>query len=106
MTQWKQFANKQNMKRTKTRKNGDYLNREEIIVQKMSSELSQTYSAVGERKVPFDSYDELDIPNITDAFQKVFANQIEKDTICDILAGERGPSFKRMMAQVAKIQVF
>lgn len=41
MAQWREFANKQRAKRTKTDKLENDFNRGEIIVQKMSSEVSQ-----------------------------------------------------------------
>ena len=43
--------------------------------------------------------------NISDSLQKFFANQIEKDMIYDILAGERGPSCKKM-GQIPQLKVF
>ena len=66
MAQWREFANKQGAKRTKTDNIVNDFNREEIIVQKISSIVSQKrqkYSRVGTREyVPFDSYDELNVP--------------------------------------------
>jgi len=71
----------------------------EIIVQRMSSEVTgkqQKYTRIGPREfVPFVFY-EITFDNIVEACQKYFAVQIDKDMVCDILAGERGPSCKKM----------
>ena len=64
--QWREFANKKRAKRTKTDNTVNDFNRAKIIVQKMSSEVSQKrqkYSHVGTKEyVPFDSYHELNVP--------------------------------------------
>ncbi|XP_028416007.1 alpha-protein kinase 2-like [Dendronephthya gigantea] len=74
----------------------------------MSSEVSgkqQKYSRIGPQEfVPFD-YEELTFENIVQSCQKHFAGQIEKGTVCDILAGERGPSCKTM-SQIPNKKVF
>ena len=66
MAQWREFANKKWAKRTKTDNIVNDFNREEIIVQKISSVVSQKrqkYSRVGAKEyVPFDSYHELKVP--------------------------------------------
>ena len=63
----------------------------------LALELRSTY-------VPFEQ-DELSIRNIKDACQKHFGPQIEKDLVCDVLAGERGPSCNKM-AQIPNKKVF
>ena len=81
---------------------------EEIVVQRMSAHVSgkqQKYSRIGAQEyVPFEQ-DELSIHNIKDACQKHFQPQIENDLVCDVLAGERGPSCKKM-AQIPNKKVF
>ena len=71
----------------------------EIIVQRMTSEVTgkqQKYTRIGPREfVSFEFY-EITFDNIVEACQKYFAVQIDKDMVCDILAGERGPSCKKM----------
>ena len=65
----------------------------------------QKYSRIGAQEyVPFEQ-DELSIRNIKDACQKHFGPQIEKDLVCDVLAGERGPSCNKM-AQIPNKKVF
>lgn len=54
--------------------------------------------------MPFE-FDELSFQNIVESCQKYFAGQIEKDMICDILAGERGPSCKKI-SQIPDLKVF
>ena len=47
--------------------------------------------------VPFE-FDDITFDNVVDACQKYFAAHIDKDMLCDILAGEfeRGPPCKKM----------
>ena len=111
MAEWRQFANKQHQKRAAK---GKRLAREsveakdEIIVQRISSEVTgkqQKYTRIGPREfVPFE-FDEITFDNIIEACQKYFAAQINKDMVCDILAGERGPSCKKM-CQIPDHKVF
>ena len=65
----------------------------------MSSEVTgkqQKYTRIGPREfVPFE-FDDITFDNIVESCQKYFAAQIDKDMICDVLAGERGPSCKKM----------
>ena len=81
---------------------------EEIIVQRMSSDVSgkqQKYTRIGPKEyVPFEQ-EELSIANIKDACMKYFRPQIEKNLICDVLAGERGPSCEKM-AHIPNRKVF
>ena len=73
----------------------DILQKEEIIIQRLSVEVSgkaQKYSRVGPREfVPFD-YDEVTLENIKNAFRRHFAPVVGECMICDVLAGEQGPS--------------
>jgi hypothetical protein len=82
--------------------------KDEIIVQRMSSEVTgkqQKYTRIGPQEfVPFE-HDELTFENIVESCQKYFAKHIEKGMVCDILAGERGPSCKNMN-QIPDIKVF
>ena len=75
---------------------------EEIVVQRMSGDVSgkqQKYSRIGAQEyVPFEQ-DELSIRNIKDACQKHFGPQIEKVLVCDVLAGERGPSCNKFQTK-------
>ena len=64
----------------------------------------QKYTRIGPREfAPFEFY-EMTFDNIVEACQKYFAAQIDKDMVCDILAGERGPSCK--MCQIPDNKVF
>ena len=66
---------------------------------------NKKYSRIGAQEyVPFEQ-DELSIRNIKNACQKHFGPQIEKDLLCDVLAGERGPSCNKM-AQIPNKTVF
>ena len=74
----------------------------------MSSEVTgkqQKYTRIGPREfVPFE-FDDITFDNIVESCQKYFAAQIDKDMICDVLAGERGPSCKKM-SQIPDHKVF
>jgi len=98
MAEGRQFANKQRQKRAAKGKRPARESAEakdEITLQKMSCEVigkQQKYTRIGPREfVPFE-VDEIAFDNIVEACQKYFAAQIDKDMVCDILAGERGPS--------------
>ena len=101
---WANFATKMSAKRQRTttaKKKGGQSVKEEIIVQRMSSSVSgkaQKYSRIGPREfVPFEKYDgELTLKNIMDACQAHFAKRIDKDMVCDVLAGEQGPSCRKV----------
>ena len=95
---WKNF--KTAMKEKRTGKKGgcvshDILAREEVVIQRLSAEVSgkaQKYSRIGPREsVPYD-YEEVTLANIKSACKKHFASIIGNDMLCDILAGEQGPS--------------
>ena len=109
MAEWRKFAAKQKAKRRgKNQVVEDNKVAEEIVVQRMSGDVSgkhKKYSRIGAPEyVPFEQ-DELSIRNIKDACQKHFGPQIEKDLVCDVLAGERGPSCNKM-AQIPNKKVF
>jgi len=109
MAEWRQFAAKQKAKRRgKNQGVEESKVAEEIVVQRMSANVSgkqQKYTRIGAQEyVPFDQ-DELSIHNIKDACQKHFGPQIEKDLVCDVLAGECGPSCNKM-AQIPNKKVF
>ena len=90
---------KRTAKTQKKRESRDSVN-DEIIVQRMSSDVSgkaQKYSRIGPREfVPFEKYEELSLENIIDACQKHFSKRIEKGMVCDVLAGEQGPSCRKL----------
>ena len=109
MAEWRKFAAKQKAKRRgKNQVVEESKVAEEIVVQRMSGDVSgkqQKYSRIGAQEyVPFEQ-DELSIHNIKEAGQKYFGPQIEKDLVCDVLAGERGPSCNKM-AQIPNKKVF
>ena len=109
MAEWRKFAAKQKAKRRgKNQVLEDNKVAEEIVVQRMSGDVSgkqQKYSRIGAQEyVPFEQ-DELSIRSIKDACQKYFGPQIEKDLVCDVLAGQRGPSCNKM-AQIPNKKVF
>ena len=95
---WKNF--KTAMKEKRTGKKGDrvshdILARKEVVIQRVSAEVSgkaQKYSRIGPREfVPYE-YEEVTLANIKTACKKHFASIIGDDMLCDILAGEQGPS--------------
>ena len=84
-------------KRTGKRKapSHDIAQKEEIVIQRLSSEVSgkaQKYSRIGPREfVPFD-YEEVTLDNIKNACRRHFASIVGERMVCDVLAGEQGPS--------------
>ena len=83
MSDWKAFANKQKQRRTgKDKKKGE-ANKDELVVQRMSSEVSgkqQKYTRVGAQEyVPF-QYDELSIQNIKNACRTDLVHRSRKIT--------------------------
>ena len=100
---WKKLKDKVKDKRTKNTKTGlpETQRRpkgEELTVQRLSANVSgkaQKYSRMGPREfVPFPEKLEFNIDNIKSACLKHFAPTIASDVVCDILAGEQGPSCK------------
>lgn len=100
---WKKFKTQMKGKRThkggKSGPKNTILEKEELVVQRLSSEVAgkaQKYLRVGPREfVPFE-YDELTFENLKMACQQYFASRLEKNMICDVLAGEQGPSCKSL----------
>lgn len=95
---WKKLKEKDKrtkagLKETQRRPKG-----EELTVQRLSAHVSgkgQKYCRMGPREfVPFPEKLEFNIENIKSACLKHFAPTIEDDIVCDILAGEQGPSCK------------
>ena len=84
---WEKFAAKLKQMRTKTECNDTKI--EEIVVQRMSSEVSgkhQKYCRIGAREYfPFE-HEELTIDNITDACQKHFRALIGEEMACVSIA--------------------
>lgn len=105
---WRKYANKQKMKRN-NQKDPKEANLQEIIVQRMSSEVcgkQQKYSRIGAREyVPFSDYDELTIQNIIKACQKHYKSSVEPGMRADVLAGERGPSCSKV-SQLSDTKTF
>ena len=68
----------------------------ELTVQGLSSEVSgkaQKFSRIGARGfVPFADYEDITLPNIKLACEKHFLPTVGKSVMCDVLAGEQGPS--------------
>ena len=100
---WKKLKDKVTAKRGKKRDAGDtthkLLQGKELTVQRLSSEVSgkaQKYARIGPREfVPF-TEDELTIENIKRCCERHFATQVGTSLVCDILAGEQGPSCKTL----------
>ncbi len=97
---WKQFKENIKQKRGAKRKAAEKAGVSatgEIIVQRLSATVSgkaQKYSRVGAREfVPFDQFEELTVENIKEACEQHFTELKESDDlVCDVLAGEQGPS--------------
>jgi hypothetical protein len=79
----------------------------EITVQRLSAEVTgkaQRFSRIGAREfVPF-QYHEVTIENIKRACEKHFESQIGIGLVCDVLAGEQGPSCKTI-EQIPNIKI-
>lgn len=111
---WKNYRAKQKAKRTENQKGAatggtltNILQAEEIVVQRLSSEVSgkaQKYSRIGARDfVPF-TFSEVTLDNIKKACQSHYCNVIGKKMVCDVLAGEQGPSCKSIV-QIPDLKV-
>ena len=88
------------MKEKRTGKKGggtsnNILAKEEVVIQRLSAEVSgkaQKYSRIGPREfVPYE-YEEVTLANIKSACKQHFSSKVGDEMICDILAGEQGPS--------------
>ena len=71
------------------------LQKEEIVIQRLSPEVSgkaQKYSRIGAREfVPFE-HEEVTLHHIKNACKRHFAPVVGERMVCDVLAGEQGPS--------------
>ncbi|KAJ7380733.1 hypothetical protein OS493_007106 [Desmophyllum pertusum] len=99
MAAWIKLNEKVRAKRTKKDPPKDHRRRpkgEELTVQRLSAEVAgkaQKYTRVGPREfVPFDEDEEMTIGNIKSACERYFLTKIGKNLVCDVLAGEQGPS--------------
>lgn len=105
---WKRLNEKVKAKRTKKNQPKDHRRKDELTVQRLSAEVSgkaQKYTRIGPREfVPFDETEELTIGNIKSACERHFLQKIGKNLVCDILAGEQGPSCKTL-AQIPDLKV-
>ncbi len=94
---WRKYKHAIAEKRTGKKKapSNDILKKEEIVIQRLSAEVSgkaQKYSRIGPREfVPYE-YDEVTISNTKEACTKHFSTTVGNNMTCDILAGEQGPS--------------
>ena len=109
---WKQFKENIKQKRGAKRKAAEkgVSATGEIIVQRLSATVSgkaQKYSRVGAREfVPFDQFEELTVENVKEACEQHFTELKEsEDLVCDVLAGEQGPSC-RTIGQIPDQKVF
>ena len=104
---WATFKNEMKAKRRKTadgsaKKNekGNILERQELVVQRLSSEVSskaKKYSRVGPHEFMQYDEEELSIEWIKAACEKHFSPSLERKGLsCDVLAGEQGPSCHSM----------
>ena len=97
---WKKFEMQMKEKRNKDNKKkssaGRVLQLEELTVHRLSAEVTgkaQKFSRIGPREfVSFAGYDDLTLKNIKLACQKHFLPRVGKNLVCDVLAGEQGPS--------------
>ena len=96
---WNKFKNAMKQKRTGKKQgttNDPRQNKEEIVVQRLSADVTgkaQKYLRIGPREfVQIGVEDELTIEKIKVACLKHFAPQIGSNLVCDVLAGEKGPS--------------
>ena len=94
---WKKLNEKVRAKRTSKDPPKDHRRSpkgEELTVQRLFTEVSgkaQKYTRIGPREfVPFDESEEMTIGNIKSACERYFKTNL----VCDILAGEQGPSCK------------
>ena len=82
------------------------LNSGELVV-RLSSTVSgkaQKYSRVGPREFVSFPYEEMTINNIKSACEKHFSSATEGGLVCDVVAGDQGPSC-RMLEQLPDMKV-
>ena len=95
---WKNFT--QNMKDTRMGKGREkersaFLKSGELVVHRLSSSVSgkaQKYSRVGPREFVCFPHEEMMIQNIKSSCKKHFASVVGSSLVCDVLAGDQGPS--------------
>ena len=109
---WKQFKDNIKQKRAAKRKAAEKATVSatgEIIVQRLSATVSGKAQklACGCREfVPFHQLEELTVDNIKEACEQHFTELKESDDlVCDVLAGEQGPSC-RTIGQIPDQKVF
>eukprot|EP00794_Sanderia_malayensis_P013427 gene13427-14807_t len=110
---WKNFKQQMKEKRTGSKGNTnnimqEILKKEEIVVQRLSSEVSgkaQKYSRIGPREfVPFE-HQEVSLNNIKRACTNHFVSRLGvREQFCDVLAAEQGPSC-RSLEQVPDLKL-
>ena len=98
---WKKFTTAMSSKRTgkKTNKsnsgNATILKKGELVVQRLSSDVqgkAQKYVRVGLRDFVSFPHEAVTIKDLKEACHKHFKSRIGDDMVCDILAGDQGPS--------------
>ena len=96
---WKKLKDKVTAKRGKKRDAGDtthkLLKGNELTVQRLSGK-AHKYATIGPREFAPFTGDELTIENIKRCCERHFAAQIGTSLVCDILAGDQGPSCKTL----------
>jgi hypothetical protein len=83
---WKKFTTVMSNKRT---------GKSELVVQRLSSDVqgkAQKYARVGPREFVSFPHEAVTIKNLKEACHKHFKSRIGDDMVCDILAGNQGPS--------------
>ena len=95
---WKNFKTQMKNKRTskgKGKASKCFFSTGELTIQRLSSSVSgkaQKYSRIGPREFVAFTHEELTVANIKSACHKYFASSIGSDMVCDVLAGDQGPS--------------
>ena len=100
-TDWKKLQEQVKAKRAKKeakRSRGEIkIENGEIVVQRLSAEVTgkaQNFSRIGPREFVSFEYNEVTIENLKRACEQHFEAKIGRGLVCDILAGEQGPSCK------------
>ena len=78
------------------------LNSGELVVQRLSSTVSgkaQKYSRVGPRVFVSFPYEEMTINNTTSACEKHFSSVTDGGVVCDVVAGDQGPSCRMSLLE-------
>lgn len=98
MQAWKKFKAQMKNKRAskgKEKANKCFLPTGELTIQRLSCSVSgkaQKYSRIGSREFVTFPHEELTLENIKSACCKHFASSIGSVMVCDVLAGDQGPS--------------